>query len=55
MMKIIMSLFYSIGTLFYVLIEITLALEVKEAVKFSGYAPENINGNPKSCFLYPLN
>ena len=48
-----MNLRYSIATLFYIVIEMTLALQVKEAVKFIGYAPENINGNTKSCFEYP--
>ena len=32
-----------------------LTLEFQDAVKFSGYAPENINGNTKTCFEYPPN
>ena len=51
----IRKLQYSIETISYMLLEMTFALEVKDAVKFSGYAPENINGNTKPCFDYPTN
>ena len=54
-MKLVMNLQYSMETLFYLLTELTLALEVKNGVKFSGYAPENINGNTITCFEYPSN
>ena len=55
-MKRTMNLRYSIETLFYLLFEITLALELKNGVKFTGYAPENINnGNTKTCYEYPSN
>ena len=54
-MKVIINLQYSMETLSLLLLEMTLALEVKNGVKFSGYAPENINGNTKTCFEYPSN
>ena len=46
---------YSIENILYFLLEITAGLEIKEAVKFSGYEPENINGNTKTCSEYPPN
>ena len=53
---ILMNLLYSTETtLCCVLIEMTLAIDVKDAVKFSGYEPANINGNSKTCYEYPPN
>ena len=54
-MKIILHSLYSLDTLFYLIFESIQALEVKDAVKFIGYAPESTNGNTKSCLDYPPN
>ena len=50
-----MKLRNSIEPLFNLVIDMTLAVAVKDVVKFSGYSPENINGNSKPCFEYPSN
>ena len=34
---------------------ITITIQFNDIIKFSGYAPETINGNTKTCFESPLN
>ena len=43
-------------TILYLLIDlILLTVEFNDIFKFSGYKPENINGNTKTCYDSPLN